>query len=152
LTEEKSPLLKYEEFLLKVQTLDVFTDSKNTFHGNEYLTLQGMFAQTVDLREQYQITVQYKIMVENDTPYLTVYVKCLGEFVDSSVWPLPELPAKPQEMGSLLSYYKRYLTFALWNINPLGEDDDGEAAHGRTQSSLKPPSGKKPQARVVNLD
>lgn len=51
-----------------------------------------------------------------------------GEFVDSAV-PMPNLPNKPQEAGSVLTYFRRYsLSVALGLASD--EDDDANVAEG----------------------
>ncbi len=43
-------------------------------------------------------------------------------------WPICKLPAPPQQIGSGLTYARRYSLFAMVGI--AGEDDDGNAANG----------------------
>jgi hypothetical protein len=49
-----------------------------------------------------------------------------GQWVESE-FPACKFPAKPQEIGSALTYARRYALFALVGI--AGEDDDGNAAN-----------------------
>ena len=49
-----------------------------------------------------------------------------GQTVSAS-FPLPTMPAKPQELGSLLTYLRRYAIVALLGI-AAEEDDDGTSA------------------------
>ena len=49
-----------------------------------------------------------------------------GQWVESE-FPACRFPAKPQEVGSALTYARRYALFALVGI--AGEDDDGNAAN-----------------------
>jgi len=44
-----------------------------------------------------------------------------------SEWPICKLPAPPQQIGSALTYARRYALFAMVGI--AGEDDDGNAAN-----------------------
>lgn len=79
-----------------------------------------------------------------------------GEWMES-VYPLHDY-AKPQEMGSALTYARRYSLSSLLGI--AAEDDDGQAAQGgrdegtkdkatRQQARPKPPAGKAPAPREV---
>lgn len=49
-----------------------------------------------------------------------------GQWIESE-FPACRFPAKPQEVGSALTYARRYALFAIIGI--AGEDDDGEAAN-----------------------
>jgi len=60
---------------------------------------------------------------------LTRIIHVSGEHLDCSV-PMPQLPAKPQEAGSLLTYFKRYSLCAAFGI-AAEEDDDGTVASGQ---------------------
>lgn len=55
----------------------------------------------------------------------------------TGVWPLPDPSAKgvgPQDIGSAMTYGRRYLTLALSGAYPGGEDDDG----ARAQANVRP--------------
>ncbi|HHW13454.1 MAG TPA: hypothetical protein GXX28_00800 [Firmicutes bacterium] len=58
-----------------------------------------------------------------------------GEYL-ASYWPLPQL-SKPQEMGSVLTYYRRYALSAIVGI-AAEEDDDGTMAQAAEQKERKP--------------
>lgn len=60
----------------------------------------------------------------------------------TAVWPLPD-PARvgPQDLGSAMTYGRRYLTLALTGTFPGGEDDDGaqaQATHRENWDNAKP--------------
>lgn len=54
----------------------------------------------------------------------------------SSYWPLPD-PRRsgPQDIGSAMTYGRRYLTLALTGTYPGGEDDDGQKAQQSSRES-----------------
>jgi len=59
-----------------------------------------------------------------------------GETI-SGVWPLPDpTKAKPQELGSAVTYAKRYALSAVTGIAP-DEDDDGNAASAKGANSAQ---------------
>jgi hypothetical protein len=81
---------------------------------------------------------------ENEAFLVTRLMK--GSEVIESRMPLP-MDVKAQELGSRLSYCRRYQLCALVGVAPSGEDDDGNAAQesGTTtswQSGTRFPSGK----------
>lgn len=49
-----------------------------------------------------------------------------GQWIESE-FPACRFPARPQEVGSALTYARRYALFAITGIAGEGEDDDGEA-------------------------
>jgi hypothetical protein len=52
---------------------------------------------------------------------------------ESAFWPMPDpRRAGPQDIGSAMTYGRRYLTLALTGAYPGGEDDDGQQAQQAT--------------------
>lgn len=52
--------------------------------------------------------------------------------IDEGFWPLPDpTRTKPQDMGSWITYWRRYAFMATTNTFPSGEDDDGAKASSR---------------------
>lgn len=48
---------------------------------------------------------------------------------DEGFWPLPDpTRMKPQDLGSWITYWRRYAFLAVTNTFPSGEDDDGQQA------------------------
>lgn len=67
---------------------------------------------------------------------LVYALKHEGGEVDEGFWPLPD-PArmKPQDIGSLITYWRRYAFLASTNTFPGGEDDDGQKAQEAPRDS-----------------
>lgn len=59
-----------------------------------------------------------------------------GEWLSSEM-PVIAFPARPQEVGSALTYYRRYGLFAICGISGDTPDDDGNAANEKTTPSPK---------------
>ena len=59
-----------------------------------------------------------------------------GEFLDCAI-PMPNLPNKPQEAGSLISYFKRYSLCTALGITA-DEDDDANIAQGNDYTATAP--------------
>ena len=65
-----------------------------------------------------------------------------GQTLDAT-WPVGAYAKlTPQQMGSALTYGKRYTLFSLVGIAGADEDDDGNAAStgGRSSTSIRSPS------------
>jgi hypothetical protein len=58
----------------------------------------------------------------------TMLMHASGEWIGSEV-ALPSVPARVQELGSLVTYMRRYALAAILGIAP-DDDDDGNAADG----------------------
>lgn len=69
-----------------------------------------------------------------------------GESIEG-VYPLPEpLTGRPQEIGSAITYARRYALCAVTGIAPGGDDDDAAAANE------KPAAGRKPRGAKADRD
>src|SRR6185369_6040195 len=73
-----------------------------------------------------------------------------GDGERTAVWPLPD-PRRsgPQDIGSAMTYGRRYLTLALTGTYPGGEDDDGAKAQSYAQQE-RWDSARPQQARPVS--
>ena len=68
------------------------------------------------------------VQLVSDGQMVTRIVHESGETMDCGV-PMPNLPGKPQEAGSLLTYFKRYSLCAAFGL-VAEEDDDANVASG----------------------
>lgn len=79
---------------------------------------------------------------------VTVLTHSSGETVESSI-PMPNLPTKPQEAGSVLTYFRRYsLALALGLASD--DDDDANVAQGNGYEAREP--AKKPPPKAAAKD
>jgi hypothetical protein len=60
---------------------------------------------------------------------------------EAGVWPL-KLSENPQQMGSAVTYGRRYALLAVLGIVSEDEDDDGDAASGRRTAQRAAPAGR----------
>lgn len=75
---------------------------------------------------------------EDHKPNLTtMLLHNSGEFLENTVT-LPTVKPGPQEVGSCLTYMKRYCLAAM--VGVADSDDDAEAAEGRTKPSFQSPT------------
>ena len=80
---------------------------------------------------------------ENDHGTTLVTRLLHGDDELTSTMPLPIADAGPQQVGSLLTYYRRYSLLALCGVHPDDDDDDGAAAQETTRhSGSRPSTGK----------
>ena len=73
--------------------------------------------------------------------------------VIGATFPLPHVPEKPQELGSMLTYLRRYGVVAILGIAP-EEDDDGAAAQRSesTGETRSPAQNRKVFALIKDLE
>jgi hypothetical protein len=79
--------------------------------------------------------------MEGDVMMLDTRLTCGAQWFESE-WPVCKLPAPPQQIGSALTYARRYSLFAMVGI--AGEDDDANAANVAETPA--------PQPTLVNED
>jgi hypothetical protein len=113
------------------------------------------YADLASVKESYQEAIgKHKMFVthalapvDGHVVLTTTLVHECGEWI-SSDYPIPSYP-KPQEMGSALTYFKRYNVCALLDI-VAEDDDDGAAAQAGTakavEKKLEPKAAPKPSA------
>ena len=69
-----------------------------------------------------------------------------GETV-AGMYPLPDpIGAKPQEIGSAITYARRYALCAVTGVAPGGDDDDAASANDKPAAARKPRAAAKPKA------
>lgn len=67
---------------------------------------------------------------------LVYALKHEGGDVDEGFWPLPDpTRVKPQDLGSWITYWRRYAFLSATNTFPSGEDDDGKQAQQSPRDS-----------------
>jgi hypothetical protein len=71
------------------------------------------------------------------------------EVIEGS-YPLPDpLTSKPQEIGSAITYARRYALCAVTGVAPGGDDDDAAAANGKPAASRKPRQPATPKQKPI---
>lgn len=86
---------------------------------------------------------------------VTTITHSSGEWMSSTI-PMPNMSGKPQEIGSLITYFKRYSLSAAFGI-AVDEDDDANAAEGnevsfQSRASSQPPRSSAPKHDPVAPD
>ena len=134
----------------------VARDSKNSHFKSRYASLQAV------LDKAHPILCEHGFVLLNyvDTPFegasytsvlRTVLVHAAtGQELDLAY---PLIPSKnyPQGMGSAITYATRYQTMALLGWAP-ADDDDGEAASGRSKAAKKPQASVPATSITEDLD
>lgn len=108
----------------KNRTVKVKSDKGS--YSFDYATLDGIVEAT--LRPVLPDLGLWFVQFTSEGQMVTRILHESGESMDCGI-PMPNLPAKPQEAGSLISYFKRYSLCAAFGLAS-EEDDDGNIAQG----------------------
>jgi hypothetical protein len=80
-----------------------------------------------------------KPTINADGKFVLAYkLRHAGGEEDAGEWPLPS--GSPQQIGSALTYGRRYTLLAITGLAPDGDDDDGKAAADTRVGSYEPES------------
>lgn len=123
----------------------VTKDSANPYFKSNYASLAAVWEATRPILSKHQLSVVQMPSHDEAGYYVeTQLMHSSGQWIRSRTY---MKPAKddPQGIGSLISYARRYALQAVTMICP--DDDDGEAAMGRS-ASTKPLESSKPSTKV----
>lgn len=104
-------------------------DSDNPFFKSKYFDINAILAEVKPKLNKYGLIITQAIDIsENRNVIKTIISDVDSDGYIVSVMYLPDL-AKPQDMGSATTYYRRYALQSLLALE--AEDDDGNVASGK---------------------
>jgi hypothetical protein len=132
------------------RTRDVVADAENPFHKNSYATLGQHIAGTKAIFAQYGLAiVQFPVASGNSVGVETMVLHSSGGYISRKVTlPVAE-GVKGQDVGSLVSYLRRYAIASVANLAT--SDDDAES--DRASKAVTSGTGvfsKKSEERAIN--
>lgn len=108
-------------------------DSSNPYFKSSYADLASVWEACRDALSKNEIAVFQKTgFVEGMFGIITKMMHSSGEFEEGFFPVAVPVTAKAQEMGSAVTYARRYSLAAMVGVAP--EDDDGNAAQGHKES------------------
>lgn len=114
-------------------------DAANPFFKSKYADLAGIVETARPILKKYDLSISQLPGFDVDKGCIvltTILLHASGEFLSQDL-NMPVLNVKAQEIGSALTYARRY---ALQSVLCLAaEDDDGNAASGRSEGKPEPP-------------
>lgn len=119
-------------------------DAVNPHFRSKYATLDAGLNIVRACLSKHGINVTQPTRVEDGILMLDTRLACQGQWI-ASEYPVCPFPIKQQEMGSALTYSRRYSLFSLIGIAG-EEDDDANAATTPTQA---PKRATKPAAPAI---
>lgn len=101
----------------------------NPFYNSKYATFDRIQSAIKPILAKYGLF--YMQSIDNNILITTVYTVD-GEKLESGAYPLV-ITGKPQDIGSAVSYAKRYSLVAFLGLIVEDEDDDGNKAQAQTE-------------------
>lgn len=129
-------------------------DAQNPHYRSFYADLAAGIGAIKAPLSKHGIAVTQLPRLDGDVLMLdTRLIHSSGQWIQSE-FPACRFPAKPQEVGSAITYARRYSLFAMVGI--AGEDDDGEAANKQeikpaNKAPAKPALDKNASAETLSL-
>ena len=107
----------------------------NPFFKSKYADLNAVHDAVLPVMTKHGVQVQQSTGWDAEGRFLLSTVLSVGDDAVTASWPLPT-SGTPQEMGSALTYARRYTLQTIAGIG--AEDDDGNAASKRNVEPAKP--------------
>ena len=121
-------------------------DATNPHFRSKYATLDAGLNIVRTCLSKHGISVTQPTRVEDGILMLETRIACQGQWI-ASEYPVCAFPVKQQEMGSALTYSRRYSLFSLVGIAG-EEDDDANAATTATPAPKRAPSSVETKNKV----
>jgi len=135
--KESQSILKISAALLafKKEVPAIEKGDLNPYFGKNYAALEGIQELVDPVLAKYDLL--YTQHPEGDYNLTTKLIHVpSGEFFESTYNMVPT-KAGPQEVGSLISYQKRYALTAILGLRIVGQDDDGNSASKKADPPKK---------------
>jgi len=149
-TSENTDLL--DAALAKAQAVltNPSKEAINPHFKSKYATLDAGLNIVRDCLSKHGISFMQPTRVEDGILMLETRLACGGQWIVSE-YPVCSFPVKHQEMGSALTYARRYALFSLVGIAG-EEDDDANAATSATNAPKRIPTPPKPPSTGMSQD
>lgn len=123
-------------------------DATNPHFRSKYATLDAGLNIVRSVLSKHGISVTQPTGFEDGVLMLYTRLACAGQWIQAE-YPVSQFPVKQQELGSCLTYSRRYSLFSLVGI--AGEEDDD--ANAATSPTPAPKRAAKPEAvELLSLD
>ncbi|MDR2927156.1 MAG: ERF family protein [Cytophagaceae bacterium] len=127
-------------------------DSTNPFFKSKYASLANIL--DVIRGPLAKNGLSFTQFPHGENELTTVLMHTSGEFIQGTYKMIP-VSAKPQDLGSAITYQRRYALGAILGLN-IDDDDDGNAANGNGKTEAKKqenkPAQSAPTQTATNID
>lgn len=122
--------------IIKSKTVNVTGKDGRAGYTFVYAELSDVIAATVPALSKNEIAVSMPFEMTGNFMRINVQLRHSSGEMISTALPFHIPQGRPQELGSLLSFYRRYLLSALLNVAS-EDDDDGNLASGNEAKEVK---------------
>ncbi|QDP62874.1 MAG: putative essential recombination function protein [Prokaryotic dsDNA virus sp.] len=122
------------DYLLRVQSEigAIQKSSENNYYKSSYFDINDLLQEVKPILTKYGLVLTQPLTTKDGRMYVSSVISNGVEDVESTLI-LPDI-VKPQELGSCITYYRRYTLVSLLALQ--AEDDDGNATKDATQKGL----------------
>jgi hypothetical protein len=141
-TSENTELLDAALAKAQAELQNPVKEATNPHFKSKYATLDAGLNIVRECLSKHGVSFMQPTRVEDGILMLETRLACGGQWIVSE-YPVCAFPVKHQEMGSALTYARRYSLFSLVGIAG-EEDDDANAATSSTNAPRRVPTPPKP--------
>ena len=122
------------DYLLRVQSEigAIQKSSENNYYKSSYFDINDLLQEVKPILTKYGLVLTQPLTTKDGRMYVSSVISNGVEVVESTLV-LPDI-VKPQELGSCITYFRRYTLVSLLALQ--AEDDDGNATKEATQKGL----------------
>ena len=122
------------DYLLRVQSEigAIQKSSENNYYKSSYFDINDLLQEVKPILTKYGLVLTQPLTTKDGRMYVSSVISNGVEDVESTLI-LPDI-VKPQELGSCITYYRRYTLVSLLALQ--AEDDDGNATKDALQKGL----------------
>jgi len=107
-------------------------DATNPFFKSKYAPIEAIYDVLLPLLANNGLAITQTTEIRNDMLVLHTRLCHISGETIASEWPVAKVHQKQQEIGSALTYARRYSVISICGVTS-EEDDDGNAASGKTE-------------------
>lgn len=123
-------------------------DSVNPHFRNRYFDINTLLAEIKPKLIQQNLLLTQTLVVDGSNQLIETKITCVDTGESVSGFMLLPACAKPQDMGSAITYFRRYSLQSMLGLE--AEDDDGNASSGITKSMSVQAQAPKPITNAAN--
>lgn len=113
-------------------------DASNPFFKSSYITLDGILETVRPILAKHELAVMQEATGDGEFIYVkTKLIHGSGEMLETDLLKMKPQKNDPQQMGSCITYAKRYQLAALLGICESVDDDGNKATYGNGQPDIK---------------
>lgn len=114
-------------------------DKENPHFRSKYASLTAILKATKPALNENGIGITSRTRIQGDLIVVETFLVHQGKKFVRAEWPVGKLTMLPQQLGSALTYARRYALQSILGV-AADDDDDGNAANGRQAPAQPTPT------------